>query len=334
MTENIRTAVFAGGCFWCMEYVFQNVTGVTDVISGYTGGKADNPTYKEVSTGTTGHYEAVKVYFDSQKISYERLLEIYWKHIDPSNSKGQFYDIGSQYETAIFYTDEDQENLAKESKSRVEKAGIFTNIVTKMLPAEKFWVAEKYHQNYFIKNPVRFKTYHKSSGREQFARVRWKKFKYFRLFPERERYWIGYVTPSDRELRKILTPLQYDVTQRNGTESPFQNEYSNNEKEGVYVDVVSGEPLFLSTDKFNSGTGWPSFTKPLEPNNIVEKNNRSFGMVRTEVRSKHANSHLGHVFKAETPTGLRYCINSASLRFISKDKLATYGYGVCLNLFE
>lgn len=329
-----KTAIFAGGCFWCMEFAFEVFEGVKDAVSGYTGGDIPNPSYEEVSTGKTGHYEAVKVIYNPAEISYERLLEIFWKNIDPTDSDGQFYDRGSQYRTAIFYLDENQKELAEESKRRIEKAEIFEKISTQILPAKEFYPAEKYHQDYYQVEPVRFQIYHKASGRENYFRDAWKGYEDFRLFPERQSYWIGYTKPSIEILKQILTPLQFKVTQENGTEQPFNNEYWNNHDAGIYVDVVSGEPLFSSIDKFDSGTGWPSFTKPLEPENIVEVPDYSYGMERTEVRSKHADSHLGHVFKENTPTGLRYCIDSAALRFIPAQELERKGYVAYKKLFE
>ncbi len=323
--SRMETATFAGGCYWCMDAPFESLDGVKEVISGFAGGHVKNPSYNEVSTGTTGAVEAVQVVFDPDIISYSELLDVYWKQFDPTDTGGSFYDRGSQYKSVIFYKDKTQKKVAEESKERLDKSGIFKNpIVTKIEKFTSFYPADDNQQHFYKKNPVRFKAYESASGRENFIKGFWGDSgidKYKKL--------------SEAEMKKELTPLQYEVTQKNGTEKPFQNEYWNNHKEGIYVDVVSGEPLFSSKDKFDSGCGWPSFTQPIDPRYLVKKDDNSFGMQRIEVRSKIGNSHLEHLFDdGPTPTKLRYCINSASLKFIPKEDMEKDGYGEFLWLFK
>jgi peptide methionine sulfoxide reductase msrA/msrB len=321
----LDTATFAGGCFWCTEEAFEKLDGVKRVVSGYSGGSVKNPSYEEVSNGTTGHLESVQIVYDPQIISYSELLDIFWRQIDPTDNGGSFVDRGSQYLSAILYHNESQKIIAEASKSELEKSKIFDKpIATRIIPFTLFFPAEEYHQQFCRKNPVRYYNYREVSGRDEFIKGVWED--------------VGlnkYDKPSKEELKKKLTGQQYEVTNQCGTEPPFSNAYWNNEREGIYVDIVSGEPLFSSKDKYESGTGWPSFTKPIDTRHIVKRLDSSAYMDRIEVRSRFSDSHLGHVFDdGPTPTHLRYCINSASLKFIPKEDMQKEGYGYLLWMFK
>ncbi|MBT2257752.1 peptide-methionine (S)-S-oxide reductase MsrA [Priestia megaterium] len=319
MTEQYEVATFAGGCFWCMVKPFDEQPGIIKVVSGYTGGHKENPTYKEVCSETTGHYEAVQITFDPEVFPYEKLLELYWPQIDPTDAGGQFADRGDSYRTAIFYHNEYQKTLAEESKQQLEASGRFSEpIATQILPAKPFYEAEEYHQGYYKKNKFRYAMYRRGSGRDRFIKENWKDF------------------GRDEQLKTTLTPIQYEVTQNDATEPPFRNEFWDHTEDGIYVDIVSGEPLFSSTDKYDAGCGWPSFTKAINKDEVKENMDVSHNMVRTEVRSKTANSHLGHLFDdgPQDAGGLRYCINSAALRFVPKEDLEKEGYGEYAVLFN
>ena len=299
-----KLATFAGGCFWCMVKPFDEYEGVESVISGYTGGYTENPTYEEVCTDLTGHIEAIQITFDDELITYKELLDIYWSVIDPTQVGGQFADLGHHYKTVIFYHDEVQREEAEKSKEELEKSGLYNKpIATEIRKAETFYPAEDYHQYYYKKNPDHYNRYYHGSGRAKYINKIWAK--------------------------KNLTPLQYEVTQNSATEPPFENEYYNNFEEGIYVDIINGEVLFTSKDKFDSGCGWPSFAKPIKKGILSFYEDYSHNMERVEVKGSKSGAHMGHVFDdgPKEMGGLRFCINSASLRFIPRDKMIEEGYG-------
>ncbi len=338
--QGLSVATFAGGCFWCTETDFEKTIGVVDAVSGYAGGTVENPTYHQVSAGETGHREAVQVYYDPAKVSYEQLLEVFWRHIDPTDEGGQFADRGFQYSSAVFYTNDSEKAAAEASRAAIEKLGVLAGpIKTPIVPFTNFFIAEDYHQNYHTKNPLPYEYYRNGSGRNTYIEKTWgdslKKAQEHgapvasavatvaTTKTSCEKPWECFAKPNEEALKQQLSPLQYSVTQEEDTERAFDNEYWNNHQDGIYVDIVSGEPLFSSKDKFDSGTGWPSFTKPLNPKSVELREDNRYFLERTEVRSRLADSHLGHIF-SDAPAelgGIRYCMNSASLKFIPKEEL-------------
>lgn len=315
---NTELATFAGGCFWCVEAPFEGIDGVLSVVSGYAGGKEKNPTYNQVASGQTSHRESVQIAFDPEVISYAELVDIFWQTFDPTDVGGSFYDRGTQYESAIFYHSSQQKKVAEESKKALDKSGRFDKkIASPIIKFINFYEAEEYHQDYYKKNPTEYYAYRNGSGRDAFIKKHWPE-----LTADK------YPAMKKSELKEKLTPLQYEVTMEDATEYAFQNEYNGNKKEGIYVCIVSGAPLFSSKDKYESGSGWPSFTKPIDARIIDKPVDKTLGMTRVEVRSKLGNSHLGHVFyDGPEPTGLRYCMNSAAMKFIPKEQMEAQGYG-------
>ena len=318
--ESENVIYFAGGCFWGIEQLMQSIPGVIDAQSGYANGTGEkDASYAVVVTGKTGFRETVRVEYDPEQVSLDALLLAYFYVIDPTVKDRQGNDIGTQYQTGVYYTNdkakETVERIAELERSRSEQ--FFVEIG----PLLNYYPAEEYHQDYLVKNPYGY------------CHIPWEEMELFsklRIDPG------DYQKPAVEVIREKLTEEQYYVTQEGGTEYAFENEFWNQFEKGIYVDVVTGEPLFSSTDKYESSCGWPAFTKPIEEPSIVELEDLSYGMYRVEVRSRTGNSHLGHVFEndPESPNGVRYCINSASLRFVPYAEMEAEGYGYLLDLFE
>jgi len=340
--QDFETLTVAGGCFWCTEAYFQEHDGVIDAVSGYTGGDEKNASYVQVSKGTTKHREAVQITYNPIIISIEEILDIYWSHIDPTDTQGQFADKGFQYTTAIFYHNESQKQASLDSKKRLEESGLFDRpIATAIVPFANFFKAEEYHQDYYKKASDHYEQYKKGSGRAGFVEETWAKDAAIK-FLETEQQNINkeiktdynYTDEEISEMLKNLDPLAYHVVAENGTESPFNNKYWDNKAEGIYVDIVTGKPLFSSTHKYNSGTGWPSFWRTIEDDSVTLHEDNSLSITRTEVRSDAG--HVGHVFN-DGPVaegGRRFCTNSASLLFVPKEEIQENGYQAYLYLFN
>lgn len=317
---DLKTIYLAGGCFWGTERFFQLVPGVRQTEVGYANSDVANPSYREVCTGRTGAAETVKVVYDADSVTLPFLLRLFYKTIDPTSLNRQGNDHGTQYRTGIFYTDVSELPVIEESLDTLQMS-YSRPLAIEVEPLKNFYPAEGYHQDYLVNNPggychINPMLFHEArKAKDPDAPIYHKESKYTK--------------PSDAELRDRLTPLQYEVTQRNATERPFDNEYDHEFRPGIYVDVVNGEPLFVSSDKYDSGCGWPAFTRPISPDLIKEVRDESHGMVRTEVRSAHGDSHLGHVFPdgPRDSGGMRYCINSASLRFVPLADMESAGYG-------
>lgn len=342
-TSQYETITLAGGCFWCTEAYFQEAPGVIDAVSGYTGGSEQDASYLKVARGVTDHREAVQVTFDPALISLEEILDIYWSHIDPVDTEGQFADRGFHYTTAIFYHTEEQEQAARDSKNRLAASGLFdAPIATEVLPFETFFKAEEYHQDYYKKSADHYERYKIGSGRASFVEETWAKDAAIAFLQSEQENSMEKDTRKDyeytdeeiAEMLKNLDPLAYHVVAENGTESPFNNKYWDNKADGIYVDVVTKKPLFSSTHKYDSGTGWPSFWRTIDDESVTLHEDNSLSTTRTEVRSDAG--HVGHVFN-DGPVeegGRRFCTNSASLLFIPKEEMKEKGYENYLYLFE
>ncbi len=310
----------AGGCFWGLEQYLVSLPGVIETEVGYANGNTENPSYEQVCRENTGHAEAVRTVYDPERIGLAFLLKRYFEVIDPTSVNRQGGDMGSQYRTGIYYTDEGDRRVAEAALETLQTRHR-KRIAIELLPLSNYYPAEEYHQRYLEKNP---------SGYCHIPRARFAEAK--TAFDPAKRY----IRRSDEELKAELTPEQYAVTMKNATEPPFRNAYFEEHREGIYVDITTGEPLFASADKFDSGCGWPSFSRPIAGASVVEKTDTGHGMLRTEVRSGIGDAHLGHVFE-DGPAelgGLRYCINSASLRFIPKEEMQAQGYGHLLELAQ
>lgn len=314
-TAKTREIYLAGGCFWGAEEYFSRVPGVLDTVVGYANGTTEDPTYEQVCTGATGHAETVRVTYDPRAVTLRRICELFFGMIDPTVMDRQGNDVGTQYRTGIYFTDPSDEATARAVFDETA-AKLSAPIVTELAPLKDFYLAEEYHQDYLKKNP------------NGYCHVDFSPLRRYR--PDSPSATPGrYKKPDDAVLRASLSDLAYAVTQNAATEPPFTGELNDVRVPGLYVDSVTGEPLFSSRDKFDSGCGWPSFVRPIYPAATVYRRDDSHGMQRIEVRSSEGSSHLGHVFPdgPRDRGGLRYCINSAALRFVPLAEMEREGYG-------
>tara|TARA_B100000508_G_C11463608_1_gene280419 strand:+ start:1574 stop:2884 length:1311 start_codon:yes stop_codon:yes gene_type:complete len=332
---DIRTMIVAGGCFWCVEADLEKVPGVIEVVSGYSGGSTDNPTYQDYGSG--GHREVVEVTYDANKVSFEDILIVTMKTTDPTDDDGTFADRGDKYSSAFYYEDNAQKKIIEDLIAEVNENGPYDNpLAIDVEPRAMFWPAEDYHQNYYkgTLSQVKYKYYRNASGRDDFIEKYWGVNDHSPELSWRARqsnqtyFWSDYQKPSKDELKTWMDPLAFRVTQEDGTERSNTSPLDKNWEDGIYVDILSGEPLFSSRDKFDSGTGWPSFVRPIIPSAVTEHADRKLFTVRTEIRSAIADNHIGHVFDdgPTDSTGLRYCMNGAALRFIPKADMEAQGY--------
>lgn len=342
--SNTKTLLVAGGCFWCVEADLEKLSGVIGAVSGYAGGQSTDPTYKTYQTG--GHREVVEVTYDLDKISYEEIMIYALKHMDPTDGEGSFYDRGVAYAPAMYFETKAEKKLLENMLAEINEHGPYDKPLAILVEERpKFYPAEDYHQDYYkgSLSSVKYQYYRRASGRDAFIKQHWGDdtgpnlpWRVVGVEPNKNsissitnaKPWLTYQKPSLAELEVKLDPLVFKVTQKDGTERAFSSPLDKEYGRGIYVDVLSGEPLFSSRDKFDSGTGWPSFTKPISPTAVTEHEDRKLWVVRIEVRSTIADNHLGHVF-TDGPVdrgGLRYCMNGAALRFIPQNEMILNGY--------
>lgn len=330
MPGSYATMLVAGGCFWCVEADVEKYAGVLSAISGYAGGEGSAPSYEDY--GDRGFREVVEVTYDPRVVSYENIAEYVLRHSDPTDGEGSFYDRGVQYAPALYYANAAEQQAAEALIERLNTQSVYERpLAVAILPNVPFYPAEEYHQDYSKKNPIKYGYYRRASGRDAFIEKHWgdnaSPTPTPTIIPSGD--WQSFVKPDQAYLRATLSDIAYHVTQEEGTERPYTNEYDKHYEPGIYVDVVSGEPLYSSRDKYDSGTGWPSFVTPITADAVVEVKDIGLLYSRTEVRSRIADSHLGHVF-TDGPSdkgGLRYCMNSAALRFIPLTDMERLGYG-------